>query len=257
MALDDAQAALADNAARWVDVYAALPGGEAHGFWVVTDMPFSAFNAVLFPPIHGGRDPQVDEILAAARAKGVPQLWTLDATESQLRDALIQRGAVEVAVYPGMTCNLSSVPIATTPRAVSFSWVSSNQEIADFALVCGVVYDLPPAIALLFAEACGRVSGGEEWVLRNLVAYRNSKPVAIASLVLSPLAAGLYNVATIPGQRGIGLARAIILHALHEARQQGIACAVLYSSKTAASLYRQLGFAETSRVADLRLDAPR
>lgn len=255
MILDEAQAALADNARRWVEVYAALPGGEAHGFWVITDIRVSAFNAVLFPPI-GVHDSEVDEILSAARARSVPQLWTLDATASQLRDALVERGLVDVAVYPGMTCNLSALPIDLTPRDVTFSWVRGKREIADFAAVCDAVYGLPALAALLFSEACVQVSGGEDWVLRNLVAYRNSEPVAIASLVLSRLAAGLYNVATVPRKRGIGLAQEIILHALHEAREQGFSCAVLYSSNAAAPLYRQLGFVETSRVADLRLEVP-
>ncbi len=51
-------------------------------------------------------------------------------------------------------------------------------------------------------------------------------------------------MATLPEARGRGIATAVTLAALREARAQGETVGVLHASETAYSVYRRMGFAE-------------
>ena len=55
-------------------------------------------------------------------------------------------------------------------------------------------------------------------------------------------AAGSYCVTTVPGARGLGLARTLALQALHAARDAGSTLGVLHSAPMAINSYQKLGF---------------
>jgi ribosomal protein S18 acetylase RimI-like enzyme len=74
------------------------------------------------------------------------------------------------------------------------------------------------------------------------VGYVQGKPVAISVLSLDAGIAGLYNIATIPAMRRQGLATAMTLAALRQARDRGYHIAVLQASEMGAPVYRRLGF---------------
>ncbi|GHO98421.1 hypothetical protein KSF_084690 [Reticulibacter mediterranei] len=72
--------------------------------------------------------------------------------------------------------------------------------------------------------------------------YVQGKPAAISILSLDAGIAGLYNIATIPSMRRQGLATAMTLAALHQARDRGYHIAVLQASEMGIPVYRRLGF---------------
>jgi ribosomal protein S18 acetylase RimI-like enzyme len=83
-------------------------------------------------------------------------------------------------------------------------------------------------------------------------AWRAQQPVSKVALYLGAGSAGIYAVVTKPEARRLGLASALTLTALREARSLGYRLAVLHASPMAQSLYQALGF---DTIAELRLFA--
>jgi predicted acetyltransferase len=60
--------------------------------------------------------------------------------------------------------------------------------------------------------------------------------------------AGVAGVAVVPEHRGAGLARQVVTHLLHSARERGAVIATLF--RTAPALYRSLGFEQVTELVD-------
>ena len=58
----------------------------------------------------------------------------------------------------------------------------------------------------------------------------------------------MFLVGTIPESRGRGLARRLLLQALHEVRAAGASVSTLQSSRLGYPVYRRLGYVELCRL---------
>ena len=83
---------------------------------------------------------------------------------------------------------------------------------------------------------------GTPW--HHYIGWLHGEPVAIASLLFHARVAGIYGIATVPQSRRQGVAAAMTLHALHEARRLGYRIAVLSPTEMSDALYRRIGFQE-------------
>ncbi len=83
---------------------------------------------------------------------------------------------------------------------------------------------------------------GTPW--HHYIGWLHGEPVSIASLLFHAGVAGIYGIATIPQTRRQGVAAAMTLHALHEARRRGYHIAVLSPTEMSYALYRRIGFQE-------------
>src|SRR5690606_38498451 len=78
--------------------------------------------------------------------------------------------------------------------------------------------------------------------LRHYLFYHNNRAVSAATLFNSPLAAGFYNITTLPSHRGRGFATLLTQHLLRTAQQQGHPQAILFATPMGEPIYRKLGF---------------
>jgi hypothetical protein len=116
--------------------------------------------------------------------------------------------------------------------------------MADFRAIGSVCFHVP---AVWFGEVFDDSLPSRPFTC--WVAYRDSKPVATAATVVSHGAIGLYNVATMPEDRGKGYAEVITRHAIVSAsRESGLRRAILQSTALGERLYKRLGFHQVSRV---------
>lgn len=87
---------------------------------------------------------------------------------------------------------------------------------------------------------------GTHW--RHFGGWRQGEAVAATSLLFHAGVAGIYGVATVPAARRRGIARALVLHAIEVARQEGYHIAVLSPTDMSAGIYSRLGFREYTRI---------
>jgi GNAT superfamily N-acetyltransferase len=85
---------------------------------------------------------------------------------------------------------------------------------------------------------------------RFLIAERDGQPAAVALLVESPRACGIYAVATPPDQRKRGLSAALLAAAEEWARERGYGsvCLQVYAGTYAHGFYERRGFTEEYRL---------
>ncbi len=87
---------------------------------------------------------------------------------------------------------------------------------------------------------------GKPW--RHFSGWWQGEAVAATSLLFHAGVAGIFGVATLPAARRQGIARAMVLHALHQARQAGYHVAVLSPTNMSAGIYQRLGFRNYTRI---------
>src|SRR5262245_57888180 len=83
---------------------------------------------------------------------------------------------------------------------------------------------------------------------RAWIARIGGEAMSNVTLHVSGDIAGIYDLATRPEARGLGLARLLTSCVLDAARAQGATVAVLHSTPMAVELYRRLGFAAYGRL---------
>jgi GNAT superfamily N-acetyltransferase len=200
-------------------------------------------------------DEVIDRTLARYDALGAPPVWVVhpSARPADLRDRLAARGVVEAEVVTGMVARLADLP--PPPAAIEGVTVHPVRAAERDPYLDLLTWryslrdDARPVLGSIMDAAGFGVPGSAN---RAWVGLRDGVAVSKASVHLDGHTAGLYGVATHTDARGLGLARAMTLHALHDARDADVEYAVLHSTPAAVSLYLALGF---ERVAEFSLCA--
>jgi ribosomal protein S18 acetylase RimI-like enzyme len=82
------------------------------------------------------------------------------------------------------------------------------------------------------------------------VGYVDGEPVSTAAVVMGGGAAGVYNVATLPGHQRKGYGETLMREALEDTRRRhGIERVILQSTPAGLHLYERMGFRAVTRVA--------
>jgi GNAT superfamily N-acetyltransferase len=82
------------------------------------------------------------------------------------------------------------------------------------------------------------------------VGYQDEEPVSTAAVVVAAGVAGVYNVATLPGNQRRGYGEAIMRYALEDThRQHGVEATILQSTPAGYRLYERMGYRAVTSVA--------
>jgi ribosomal protein S18 acetylase RimI-like enzyme len=142
-----------------------------------------------------------------------------------------------------MLAETLSLPTRPLPKVECLPVVDLSTRQA-FGALTAVSFDIPMGIAKAVYEP-ERAWFGD---YRGFVGFAGGRPVAIAAIVATPDALGVYSLSTMPECRRMGYGEALLRAAVASERQRtGISRVVLQSTDAGYSLYRRLGFKEVAK----------
>ncbi|MZQ99709.1 MAG: GNAT family N-acetyltransferase [Acidaminobacter sp.] len=166
--------------------------------------------------------------------------WVRDHADLKLEAYLKEKGYTPLRI-PGSTGMLTEKPIEMPeiPDGVITRKVAGAKELEDYGVVVRDAFNKPTAVTKeMFSHE--RILVGE--TVGAWVAYRDQRPVAAATMVISGKAAGIYYVGTIADERGKGLGALMTAVAANAGFELGAEVVVLQASIAGEPVYRRLEF---------------
>jgi ribosomal protein S18 acetylase RimI-like enzyme len=236
------------------------PGCSLHSrndlIWFETPIPLIPLNGVLKFQVRNNPDQLINEIVNHFRGQNVQFMWIIHPSSEphDLRKRLLGQGLKDVEPIYGMARTLEDLEdLSPVPDDIDIRKVQGDKDSSAFYQFAAWRWSVPEEYRIQheLITKCFRF-GKPNTKAHMWQAWRGGQPVAKAGMCLSQNSAGIYAVFTKPEGRRLGLARALTLMALHEARSLGYQTAVLHSTPMAEKLYQSIGF-ET--IAEFRLFA--
>jgi GNAT superfamily N-acetyltransferase len=189
-----------------------------------------------------------DEAVAPLLDLKVPTLvlYTTGISDAIAR-SLVARGFSQGAM-PAMAVDINRMKPTGLDAGYEWARTRVGEDADEWSQVLAAGYGLPLGLARMFApEALWAdmtpAAGTQFFGIRH-----DGKLVATSMLVLANGLAGIYCVATLPGERGKGLGAHVTAEALRAAHRIGYRVGVLQSSEEGHSVYLGLGFADLGSV---------
>lgn len=167
-------------------------------------------------------------------------IWIRDHADHALETYLKEKGYTPLRV-PGSTGMLIRGPIEMPemPEGVSIKKVAGAKEVEDYAAVIRDAFDKTEVVTReMFSNE--RILVGEK--AQAWVAYRDRRPVAAATTIVSGGAGGIYYVGTVGDERGKGLGAWITAVATNAGFELGADVVVLQASIAGEKVYARLGY---------------
>jgi len=224
--------------------------------WYETPIPIIPFNGVLRFQVKTNSGQAIEEIINHFRERKVQFMWILhpSAEPHDLRERLLKHGMKDVEPIHGMARTLEDLNgVPPLPDNIELRKVETERDASAFYQFAAWRWNVPEQYQTQYGSIARIFRLGEaDTNVHMWQAWRDGQPVAKAGMYLGTGSVGIYAVVTRPEARRLGLAKALTLNALWEARSLGYRVAVLHSTPMAERLYRSLGF-ET--IGDFRLFA--
>jgi ribosomal protein S18 acetylase RimI-like enzyme len=218
--------------------------------WFETPIAHLPYNMVMRTRIGDNVDADavIVRIAAGFRARDVPYLWVVRPSDRpvDLGHKLARQGLDLVETATGMDIDLDGWrPEPMLGRARIEPANHDPNILRDYIELVRTYWSVPESDRHFLTGFNEEWSGDRTPGIR-LVAYVDDQPVGKLFLNTSevPERVAIYGVAVRPEARGLGIATALMSHALAHSVSLGAGRCVLHSSEMAVSLYRRMGFVE-------------
>ena len=209
---------------------------------VSSGLRYPLFNVVVRPRFADRHvDEQILQIKEYFRSRDLPFLFFLHPSSSprNLQERLEAAGFHLGGSQDGMALTQVNPKVRPNP-AVQVEIASTPQAIRTAGEICASVFHLPDMVSRYMTQIL-MSSLGDPAVLVYLARIQGI-PAATCTLVAMSGGAGLYNVATPSEYRGQGIASALLLRAVQDARTLGQSVMVSHVGPEAARFYHDFGF---------------
>jgi ribosomal protein S18 acetylase RimI-like enzyme len=217
--------------------------------WYVSGRTDAMDNGVLRTRLSPERaDARIAQMQSYFGEQGLPFTWWGGParTPADLAARLESAGFVSQGDDPGMAADLHTLredlPVAA---GLAIERIADDSGLAGWVSTLRVANDRLPLTGPLSAERIllnGPASYAPSDSYRLYLARLDGKAVATSAVFLGDGVAGVYCVGTIPRARRQGIASAVTLAGLREARAEGYRVGVLGASSMGYGVYRRLGF---------------
>jgi GNAT superfamily N-acetyltransferase len=174
-------------------------------------------------------------------------LYTRGVSEA-VAEAVAALGFAGPAEMPAMAVDIGRLGSTALPPGYDLVRVGDLTGSRAWTAALAEGYPLPPGLAHHFSPEFLGAGGADDAPLQFFAVLRDGRTVATSMLCLEDGLAGIYCVATLPGERGKGLGAHVTAAALLAARRIGYRVGILQSSPEGHSIYRRLGFADFGAV---------
>lgn len=207
--------------------------GEA--FAVVTYSPMSLFNHVL---IEGptARVDDLDSAIAAIEQTGLPFMVSLRVGRDEHLAALVRSADFTPSdhVLPGMALH----PLPERHPGADLEIRSDIEAHGDHCRVASKGFGIPiEHVELMMTPEMARRDD-----VRFYTGYVDGQPVASSLGLLHERSITVFNVTTVPDDRGKGYGATLSMEAVFDGKERGCDVAFLQSTPMGLSLYQRLGF---------------
>ncbi|MDY0020547.1 MAG: GNAT family N-acetyltransferase [Anaerolineae bacterium] len=222
--------------------------GEIHGpdpLWFMTGSALPHYNGVVratFGPetVREG----VEAVVKPFKEKGLPFIWWVGPLTAprDLGTHLQAQGLTHNRDMIGMAAKLSALTEVPGPAAnVTFEPVCDRDQLALWYEV--FLRGFPTSFDQAYLDALVALSLRSDPAWFHYLGRLDGRVVTISSLFVGGGSAGLYNLATLPEARGLGLGAWMTQETFHQARLMGHMIGTLQTTyPNALRLYHRLGF---------------
>ena len=163
-----------------------------------------------------------------------------------LAQSVVARGFISDAM-PAMAVDIERLPATSLPSGYEFVRADVRQG-RGWTEALAVGYGLPVGLARLFSPEALGADMAPDAPTQFFAVVKEGRPVATTMLYLADGLAGIYCVATLPEERGKGLAAHLTAEALRRAKRLDYRVGILQSSPEGHSIYLRLGFEDLATV---------
>jgi len=207
-------------------------------------------NAARLSP--GNADSEIAATEAFLDRHGVPGMWVVGplSEPADLGERLVRRGWVHEEDLPWMAAPISRL-LGTAPQppgGLVVDAVEEDDAQARWLSVMSEGFGMDDRGREAMSRLAAAVGYGADRPWRRFVGSIDGRPVGSAGLMITERVAGVYNVATVPDARRLGMGAAMTAAALREGLARGYEVAVLGASARGYGVYRRMGFVEVCRV---------
>lgn len=172
-------------------------------------------------------------------------LWTGFSTEDEITQDILSRVTLPtVEIEVGMCANTNNIKNLKINPSLAIEQAGSDKHIKDIVTVLSEL--LPEdknAIHRYFNEASDVLISPSS-NLTFYVGYLNNKPIATSSLYRDEVAAGVWDIITLPEARRQGIGTTMTYSTAMQAKKEGYDLVVLTASAEGLSVYEKMGFTE-------------
>ena len=225
-----------------------------HGTIIDSGVPCDMFNIIA--GINVSQSNELTNLFDHFKQHSIPfALWTGFSAENEItQDILSKTTLPTVEIEVGMSANTNNIKNLKINSSLAIEQVTSDKHIKD---IITVLSELLPedkhAIHRYFNEASDVLISPSS-NLTFYVGYLNNRPIATSSLYRDDVAAGIWDIITLPEARRQGIGTTMTYSTAMQAKKEGYDLVVLTASAEGLPVYEKMGFAELNTYKVLNFD---
>ncbi len=166
----------------------------------------------------------------------------------EVHDYLFGQGYAGPSATPAMAVDLERLTSTGLPSGYEFGRLDAGSDAESWVDVLTACFKLPRRIAAVCSPLTFALDAAPDAQLQCFAVLKGDQTVATSLMYFSDGLAGIYNVATLPEERGKGLGAHATAEPLRQAQALGYRVGILQASAAGLPVYQRLGFAEFGKV---------